>query len=175
MLGVGAPEAPEPPARVERCASNPANANKLFELCQVAFSGEREVRKCLEWTNLALWFARVGRVPRIFGSGLVARGAACAANNPWRMVESVAGGARVSGAVVRASQCQCRQRLIMQAVASASQRDGKQSHRQGSLPGGSGGSANSGGALYAAGTVLWQWNNSWRAARGFVLALTALD
>ena len=35
----------------------------------------------------ALWFARVGRVPRIFGSGLVARGAACAANNPWRMVE----------------------------------------------------------------------------------------
>ena len=40
------------------------------------------------------------------------------------MVESVAGGARVSGAVVRASQCQCRQRLIMQAVASASQRDG---------------------------------------------------
>ena len=51
-------------------------------------------------------------------------GAACAANNPWRMVESVAGGARVFGAVVRASQCQFRQRLIMQAVATTSQRDG---------------------------------------------------
>ena len=40
------------------------------------------------------------------------------------MVESVAGGARVSGAVVRASQCQFRQRLIMQAVATTSQRYG---------------------------------------------------
>ena len=41
------------------------------------------------------------------------------------MVESVAGGARVSGAVVRASQCQFRQRpVIMQAVATTSQRDG---------------------------------------------------
>ena len=99
---MGAPEAPEPPARVERCASNPANANNLFELSQVAFSVEREVRKCLEWTNLALWFARVGRAPQIFGSGLVSGGAACAAHNPWRMVESVAGGARFSGAVARA-------------------------------------------------------------------------
>ncbi len=87
LLVVGAPEAPEPPARVEKCASNPANANKLFELCQVAFSGEREVRKRLDCTILALWFARVGSVPQIFGSGLVAGGAACAANNPWRMVE----------------------------------------------------------------------------------------
>ena len=84
---MGAPEAPEPPARVERCAKNPANTNNLFEPYLVAFFGEREVRKCLDCTILALWLARVGRVPRIFGSGLVARGAACAANNPWRMVE----------------------------------------------------------------------------------------
>ncbi len=102
LLVVGAPEAPEPPARVERCASNPANANKLFELCQVAFSGEREVRKRLDCTILALWFARVGSVPQTFGSGLVSGGAACAAHNPWRMVESVAGGARVFVAVARA-------------------------------------------------------------------------
>ena len=108
LFVVGAPEAPEPPARVERCASNPANANNLFELCPVAFFGEREVRKCLDCTILALWFARVGSVPQIFGSGLVSGGAACAANNPWRMVESVAGGARVFGAVARAFQRQLR-------------------------------------------------------------------
>ncbi len=108
LLGVGAPEAPEPPARVERCASNPANANNLFEPYLVAFFGEREVRKCLDCTILALWFARVGSVPQIFGSGLVAGGAACAANNPWRMVESVAGGARVFVAVARAFKRQLR-------------------------------------------------------------------
>ena len=123
LLVAGAPEAPEPPDRVERCAKNPANTNNLLEPYLVAFFGEREVRKCLDCTIHALWFARVGRVPRIFGSGLVSGGAACAANNSWRMVESVAGGARVSGAVVRASQCQFRQRLILQAVATASQRD----------------------------------------------------
>ncbi len=108
LLVVGAPEAPEPPARVERCASNPANAKKLFELCQVAFSGERELRKCLDCTILALWFARVGRVPQLFFCGLVSGGAACAANNPWRMVESVADGARVFGAVARAFKRQLR-------------------------------------------------------------------
>ena len=108
LLGVGAPEAPEPPARVERCAKNPANTNNLFEPYLVAFFGEREVRKRLDCTILALWLARAGRVPRICGSGLVARGAACAANNPWRMVESVAGGARVFVAVARAFQRQLR-------------------------------------------------------------------
>ncbi len=99
---MGAPEAPEPLARVERCASNPANANNLFEPYVVAFFGEREVRRCLDCTILALWFARVGRVPQLFFCGLVSGGAACAAHNPWRMVESVAGGARVFVAVARA-------------------------------------------------------------------------
>ena len=66
---MGAPEAPEPPARVERCAKNPANTNNLFEPYLVAFFGEREVRKCLEWTNLALWFARAASVLQIcFGA-----------------------------------------------------------------------------------------------------------
>ena len=102
LLVAGAPEAPEPPDRVERCAKNPANTNNLFEPYLVAFFSESELRKCLDCTIHALWFARVGRVPRIFGSGLVARGAACAANNPWRIVESVAGGARVFVAVARA-------------------------------------------------------------------------
>ena len=105
---MGAPEAPEPPARVERCASNPANANNLFEPYPVAFFGEREVRKCLDCTIHALWFARVGSVPRNVGSGLVSGGAACAANNPWRMVESVAGVARVFIAVARAFKRQLR-------------------------------------------------------------------